>query len=140
RELVEARSPGTARSRERGSAGAPRLGEALVADAMRLRGVLALAPLQILGVIGVVSFEIDDLAVALEREDMRRDAVEEPAIVRDHDRAAREVQQSLLERAQRLDVEIVRRLVEQQHVAARAKQLREMDTVTLAAGEEADLL
>ncbi len=38
----------------------------------------------------------------------------------DHDGAAREVEQRLLERAQRFDVEVVRRLVEQQQVAARS--------------------
>ena len=67
-------------------------------------------------------------------------AVEEPAIVRDHDGAAGEVEQRLLERAQRVDVEVVRRLVEQQHVAAAAQQLREVHAVALAAGEVADAL
>ena len=67
-------------------------------------------------------------------------AIEEPAIVRDHHRAAGEVEQRLLERAQRVDVEIVRRLVEQQHVAAALQQLREMQPVALATGEIADLL
>ena len=81
-----------------------------------------------------------DLRVALEREDVRRDAVEEPAVVRDHDGAAGEVEQRLLERAQRVDVEVVRRLVEQQHVAAAAEQLREVDAVPLAAGELPDRL
>jgi hypothetical protein len=66
------------------------------------------------------------------------DAVEEPAIVRDHDRAAGEVQQRFLERAQRLDVEVVGRLVEQQHVAAALQQLREVHAVALAAGQLAD--
>ena len=37
-------------------------------------------------------------AVAFEREDRRRDAVEEPAIVRDDQRAAREIDQALFER------------------------------------------
>ena len=78
--------------------------------------------------------------VALEREDVRRDPVEEPAVVRDHDGAAGEVEQRLLERAQRVDVEVVRRLVEQQQVAARAQELREVDAVALAAGEVADPL
>ena len=81
-------------------------------------GVVAAAPLEVLDVLRVVALEPDDLAVALEGEDVGGDAVEEPAIVRDHDRAAREAQQRLLERAQRLDVEVVGRLVEQQHVAA----------------------
>ena len=45
-------------------------------------------------------------------------AVEEPAIVGDDHRAAGEREQRLLERAQRVDVEVVGRLVEQQQVAA----------------------
>src|SRR5690606_10656160 len=80
-------------------------GEPLVLDAVRLRGVFALAPLQVFRVIRVVALEEHDLAVAFEREDVRRDAVEKPAVMRDHDRAARELEQRLFERAQRLDVE-----------------------------------
>ena len=60
--------------------------------------------------------------------------------MRDHDGAAGEVEQRVLERAQRVDVEVVRRLVEQQQVAARAQQLREVDAVPLAAREVADAL
>ena len=59
---------------------------------------------------------------------------------RDHDGAAGEVEQRLLERAQRVDVEVVRRLVEQQHVAARPEELREVDAVALAAREVGDRL
>src|SRR6185503_15493290 len=114
--------------------------ELLVTDAVRLIGVLALAALQVLGVVRVVALEEHDFAVAFEREDMGRDAVEEPAVVRDHDGAAREIQQRVLERAQRLDVEVVRRLVEQQQVAARGEHLGEMNAIALAAGEQADLL
>ena len=44
----------------------------------------------------------------------------------------------VLERAQRLDVEVVRRLVEEQHVAARHERLREVEPAALAAGERAD--
>jgi hypothetical protein len=85
----------------------------------RLVGVGADAALQVDRlVVLVVALEPHDLAVALEGEDVRRDAVEEPAIVADDDGAAREVEQGLLERAQRVDVEVVGRLVEQQHVAA----------------------
>jgi hypothetical protein len=60
--------------------------------------------------------------------------------VRDHDGAAREVSERLLERAQRVDVEVVRRLVEQEHVAAAAQELRQVDAVALAAREVADAL
>src|SRR5690348_9371669 len=86
------------------------------------------------------ALEPDRLAVAFESEDVRRDAVEEPAVVRDHDRAARELEQRLLERAQRVDVEVVRRLVEEQDVAARAEELREVDAVPLATREVRDTL
>ena len=56
------------------------------------------------------------------------------------DGAAGEVEQRLLERAQRVDVEVVGRLVEQQHVGARLQHLGEMHAVALAARELADLL
>ena len=92
------------------------------------------------GVLAPGALEPGHLRVALEGEDVRRDAVEEPAIVGDHDGAAGEVEQRLLERAQRVDVEVVRRLVEQQHVAAALQQLREVDAVALAARELADRL
>ena len=68
----------------------------------------------------------------LESERMSAHAVEEPAVVRDDHRAARKVLQRLLERAQRLDVEVVRRLVEQQQVAALAQRLGEVDAPALA--------
>ena len=57
----------------------------------------------------------------------------------DHHRAAGEREQRVLERAQRVDVEIVGGLVEQQQVAAAAQQLGEVHAVALAAGERADL-
>ena len=80
------------------------------------------------------------LAVALEGEDVRRDAVEEPAVVADDHGAAGIVEQRLLERAQRVDVEVVGRLVEQQQVGALLQHLGEMHPVALAAGELPDLL
>jgi len=60
--------------------------------------------------------------------------------VRDDDRAARERQQRLFERTQRLDVEVVGRFVEQQHVAAGLQHLRQVNAVALAAGQLADQL
>ena len=63
------------------------------------------------------------------------DAVQEPAVVADDHGAPREVLQRSLERAQCVDVEIVGGFVEQQHVAARLEQLREVHPVALAARE-----
>ena len=106
---------------------------------MRLVGGGAEAALAVGLVVLIVPLEPHHLAVAFEREHVRRDAIEEPAIVADDDGAAGEVQQRLFERAQRVDVEIVGRLVEQQQVAALLQQLRQVDAVALAARQRADL-
>src|SRR5947207_11357475 len=73
----------------------------LVPDPMRLVRVHALAALEIRRVLAVVPLEPDHLAVALERQDVGRDAVEEPAVVADDHGAAREAEQGLLEAPQR---------------------------------------
>src|SRR5262245_26339146 len=82
-----------------------------------------------------IAFEPFDMAVAFEGEDVGGDAVEEPAVVADDHGAAGEILERLLERAQRIDVEIVGRLVEQQYVGAGFEHLGEMHAVALAAGE-----
>ncbi len=106
---------------------------------MRLVGSRAKTTLPIGLVVLIVTLEPHHLAVALEREDVRRDAVEEPAVVADDDRATGIRQERLLERAKRVDVEIVCGLVEQQQIATLLQQLGEVDAVTLTAGECADL-
>src|SRR5438477_120693 len=88
----------------------------------------------------VVALEPPDTAIAFEDEQVRGDPVEEPAVVTDDHDAPGEVEQRLLERAERVHVEIVRRLVEEQHVAARAEELAEMHAVALATGKVPDLL
>src|SRR5208282_6235625 len=108
--------------------------ERFVADTVRLGGVFALAPLQILDVFLEIAFEPDYLRVSFEGEDMRGDAIEKPAIVRYDDGAAGERDQRYLERAQRLDVEVVGRFVEQQHIAAGLQNFREMHAIAFAAG------
>ena len=49
---------------------------------------------------------------------MGRDSIQKPAIVRDHNRASRKPDQSFLERAERIDIEIIRGLVEKKQIAA----------------------
>src|SRR6476660_1127226 len=63
-----------------------------------------------------------------------------PAVVRDDHRAAREFRQRILERPQRFHIEIVRRLVEQQHVAAAQQRRREVQPAALAARQLPDVL
>src|SRR6188474_2779999 len=114
--------------------------EALVPDAMRL---VCRRPELLMSeglVVADVALEEADLRVAFEGEDVRRDPVEEPAVVADHHGAAGERLEPGLEGSQGVDVEVVRRLVEQQHVAAGLQQLGEMDSIPLAARQLADHL
>src|SRR3546814_2717245 len=71
---------------------------------------------------------------------MRRDAVQEPAVMRDHERVARELKQRVFQRAQGLDVEVVGRFVEQQHVAALQQRLGQVQAAALTARQRADQL
>jgi hypothetical protein len=77
----------------------------------------------VLLVLAVVALEVDDLAVALEGQDVGRDPVEEPAVVADHDGTTGEVAQIASSRARSVfDVEVVGRFVEEQQVAAAFQQ------------------
>ena len=59
-------------------------------------------------VVLIVPFEPDDLAVALERQHVRRNPVQEPPIVADEDGAPGEIEQGVFERTQRVDVQLER--------------------------------
>ena len=78
--------------------------------------------------------EVDRLA-ALELQHRGRHRLEEPAVVRDEDHGGVERLQHLLEPLERLDVEVVRRLVEQQQVGLRGERARERRARQLAARE-----
>ena len=91
----------------------------LVLDAVGLVGVGAQLLVAERLVLAEVALEPAHLRVALEGEHVGGDAVEEPAIVADDHGAAGERLEAVLEGPQRVDVEVVGRLVEQQHVAAR---------------------
>ena len=67
--------------------------------------------------------------------DPRHDRVEEEAIVRDEDHGVRIVREVFLQPVARVEVEVVRRLVEQQQAGATEQQLGERDAHLPAAGE-----
>jgi len=112
-----------------------RSGQALATDAVGLVGGCAELLVAERLVVGHVAPEEAHLAVAFEGQDVRRDAVQEPAVVADHDDAPGKRLEAGFERAERVDVEIVGRLVEEQDVAARLEQLGQVDAVPLPAGE-----
>src|SRR5215207_8537997 len=77
---------------------------------------------------------------SLPSEHVRGHPVQEHSVVRDDHRAAGELQQRVLEAGQRLHVQVVGRLVEQDHVAADLQRHREVEPVALAAGQDLDRL
>ena len=100
---------------------------------MRLIRVGAEAAVSIDLVVLVIPFEPDHLAVSLEGQHVRRDAIEEPAVVADDDGAASEIEQRLFECPQRIDVEVIGRLVEEEQVGAPLEQLREVHAIAFTA-------
>ena len=121
--------------RRRGSSG-----ELFVANAVRLRSGFAQTLLAIGFVLGVVALEEGYLRVVLVRQDMGGDTVQEPAIVRDHDGRAGEVQQRFFQRAQGFHVEVVGRFVEQQYVGALLEGQSQVQTAALTTGQVLDEL
>ena len=78
-------------------------------------------------------------AVAFEGEDVGADAVQEIAVVADDDDAAFEGEERFLEQAQRGEIEVVRRFVEDEDVAAALQDFREDHAAAFAAAELRDL-
>ena len=71
---------------------------------------------------------------------MRGDPVEEPAVVAAHEAAPAESLQTFLQGPQGVHVEVVGRLVEQDHVCPLLEHASEVDPVSLAPGQVLDLL
>jgi hypothetical protein len=99
-----------------------------------LIGFNAQSPLTIRFVIGVVALEPDDLRIALKRQNMRGDAIQEPAVMGNNHRATGEGQQGFFQRPQ---VSTSRSLVGSSSSSTLPplfKQLGQMNPVALAAG------
>ncbi len=75
--------------------------------------------------------------VAEQRVDVVAHALDEVAVVADDDERARPAVEQVLERGERVDVEVVGRLVEQQHVRLVHQQPHELEPAPLAAREVA---
>jgi hypothetical protein len=84
-------------------------------------------------VIGEITLVPDHRAVALKRENVGGDTVQKPAVMAYHHHAAGKIEDRLFERLQGLDVEIVGRFVEEQHVAAALQEFGKVHAVALAA-------
>jgi len=109
-----------------------------IADAT---GLLETEALEFVGfVVGVAALEEEDVAIALEGEDVGADAVEEPAVVADDDGTAGEALQAFLQGSQGVDIDVVGGLVEEQDIAFFLQRHGEMEAVAFAAAEDAAFL
>jgi len=84
-----------------------------VRDPVRPVRIRTLPSLEVLSVFAVRAFKPHRLRVSLERKDVRRDSIEKPPVVRDHNSTAGKIDQSFLECSQSIDIKIVRRLIKQ---------------------------
>ena len=84
-----------------------------VLDSMRLIRIRSQTLLALRFICLVISFAPDRFAIPFERQNVRRDPVQEPAIVADDDRAAAEVQERIFQGPQCIDIQIIRRFVQE---------------------------
>jgi len=99
---------------------------------MRLIRIGALSAPQVRIVLLEVPLEPHRLRIPFEGQNVRRNSIEKPPVMRNDDRTPREINKRFLEPAQRIDVKIIRRLVEQQNIPARLQQLRQVKSVSLS--------
>src|SRR6476620_10401552 len=100
-----------------------------IANAMRLIRFLAETLLPVGLVVAVVAFEPDHFAVPFKRQDVRRNPVEKPPVVTADHRTAGEILEPFFQCSQRIDVEIVRRLIEDDEVGPFLEHACEMYAV-----------
>ena len=103
-----------------------------------LLGFLLQASVLLLQPRGIVAFEGNALAT-VELENPARDIVEEVTVVGDGDHGAGVIVQEALQPGDGLGVQVVGRLIQQQHVGAREQQAAEGDTAAFTTGQHADI-
>lgn len=84
---------------------------------MGLVRIYAKAAFFVFLVFAEIPVEIFNMAVALEREYVGRDAIEKPAVVGYYDSAAGKVFECFLERTHRVHIEVVCGLIEENYVS-----------------------
>ncbi len=107
---------------------------------MRLVGCRAEAGPSVSLILGVVSVEPDDIAVALEGDYVCRDPVEKPPVVTYHYGTPREILESVFQRTHGVNVEVICRLVEQNYIGALFQNSCQVNPITLASREQTDFL
>src|SRR5205807_6590591 len=92
----------------------------------------------LLKVVIVIPHVVSEHALAFESKDRRANAIKKITIVAHHDHAAAEGDERFFEQAQRTEIEIVRRLVEDENIAAALEDFREQHATSFATAELID--
>ena len=79
------------------------------------------------------------MAFALKRQNMRRDPIEEPTIVADHNSAAGKFLKRFFQRPQRIHIKVICWLIEQQQIRPTFQHPRQMHPVALTTRKLAHL-
>ncbi len=112
------------------------------ASSLSARALASASDGQLLFLQPLVGAEVARVAAqhaAVELDDARGHRVEEGAVVGDQHHAALEAAQQLLEPGDRVQVQVVGGLVEQQHLGHGHQRLRQRDALLHAAGQAADV-
>lgn len=109
-----------------------------ILESVGLFGFCAESATSIFFVTGPVAVVEVHFRIAFEREDVRGEAIEEPTIVADDHGGAGEVFDRFLKSAHDVDVEIVRRFVEKDHIGVALEQTSEVNAIAFAARECVD--
>src|SRR5690606_29071972 len=110
----------------------------LIPDSVRL--VIAQAFTFVFFVFAEAALEPGHLRVTFKGKDVRTNAIQKPAVVGNDYRASRKVLQRFFKCAQRVNIKIVCRFVQQQEVTALFQSDGKVNTVTHSSGEFLDLL
>ena len=92
--------------------------QAAVFNPMRLIGVVTQTTFPVGLVLAVITVKILDVRIALERQNVRRDAIEKPAVMAYYDSTTRKVFERFFERTHGIYVEVVCGLVEEKDVSS----------------------
>mmetsp|Transcript_11338 Transcript_11338/g.30540 ORF Transcript_11338/g.30540 Transcript_11338/m.30540 type:complete len:235 (-) Transcript_11338:1369-2073(-) len=109
-------------------------------DTRRFKRTRAQSFASVLFVFLVVAFEPHGIRIAFKRENVRRDAIQKPAIVADHHHASGKVEQRVFKIHESFVVDIVRGLVKTQQVSGRRENLGQRETISLSTAERAHSL
>jgi len=111
-----------------------------VFNPMRLISFRSQPFLSVFLVIRIIALKPDYLGIAFKSQDVCGDPVEEPAVMADNDCTTAKIFKRLFQGAQGVNVKVVSWFIEKQDISAIFQHSRQMNTISLAAREEADLL